>query len=46
MTNKDKARRLEIIARLSQLSSQGWSGARRCDWLKLEEELSALERAK
>lgn len=43
MTKKQK-RRLEIIRALSDLSRNGWAGARREDYAPLEAELRELEK--
>lgn len=43
MTAKQRKRRLEIIRQLSDLSHNGWAGARYEDYAPLEAELRRLE---
>jgi hypothetical protein len=42
LTHRDRARRSAIIRELSDLSRNGWSQARPCDYQPLERELEAL----
>lgn len=44
MTRKQRARRIEIIKALSDLSRGGWANAKASDWEPLEAELRSLEK--